>query len=96
MNETQESELPAYMRDPRYGPRGEKLLKACQELAKQSAPEPFFLSVRKAGEIISLDYQDAAKFLKCFCLQGYLICAERGRGTRASTYFFCDSGPGKK
>ena len=86
---SQPCDLPPQMRDHRYGPKGERLLTICCQLARHHAPAPFFLSARQAGELISLDYSDAAKFLKVFCLNGFIRCVEQGTRSRAASYILC-------
>lgn len=47
-----------------YGPMALHLIKVCSALQRLNTSEPFFLSVRKAGELINVHFTDAAKILK--------------------------------
>ena len=82
--------VPLWMSTHRFGDRGNQLLSVCSTLAEHHAPGPFFLSARQAGELINLDFSDTAKLLKRFVISGYLVVAEQGTRTRATSYFLCN------
>lgn len=82
--------VPLWMSTHRFGERGNQLLSVCSTLAEHHAPGPFFLSARQAGELINLDFSDTAKLLKRFVISGYLVVAEEGTRTRATSYFLCN------
>ena len=82
--------VPLWMSTHRFGERGNQLLSVCSTLAEHHAPGPFFLSARQAGELINLDFSDTAKLLKRFVISGYLVVAEQGTRTRATSYFLCN------
>ncbi len=79
--------VPTWMSTHRFGERGNQLLSVCSTLAEHHTPGPFFLSARQAGELINLDFSDTAKLLKRFVISGYLVVAEEGTRTRATSYF---------
>lgn len=81
-----QTELPEWMASQCYGPKGEALLKICCALAKFHAPHPFFLSARKAGELIGLHFTDCSSLLRALASRGYLECLDKGTRYKAATY----------
>ena len=69
-----------------YGIKAIKLMRQCIGLQLHSAPDPFFLSSRIAGEALAMDYSDAAKLLSRFVKDGYLMLIKKGEGSKASRY----------
>jgi hypothetical protein len=79
-------ELPGFMRNHRYGDKGNKLLGICCSLAKDRAPQPFYLSSRVAEQLTGIDQSDCAKFFNAFRKDGYLIRVREGTRGRAAYY----------
>ena len=69
-----------------YGNEAMHLMQICIALANHHAPEPFFLSCRKAGELIEMDHRDAAKLLRIFTSEGWLSLVAQHTPIRASRY----------
>ena len=62
------------------------LAAVCRELARRSAPEPFFLSHRNAGSLIGCDWRTAGKRLSLLCAVGLIEVAQNHTTTRATRY----------
>ena len=70
-----------------FGTRGIELFRICLTLQiHEGSDRPFFLSSRKAAELIGCHYTDAAKFMSCFVSEGWLILVTKGAGFKASRY----------
>ena len=69
-----------------YGPMALHLIKVCSALQRLNTSEPFFLSVRKAGELINVHFTDAAKILKVLVRDKIIEEVSKGSGNKASRY----------
>ena len=75
--------IPA-LRD--YGLKAVHLAQICLSLQAHAGDSPFFLSSRKAGELIGCHFTDAATLLRCFVLEGWLKLVKAGAGKTAARY----------
>ena len=71
-----------------YGAAGQHLVRLCLALQKHHGAEPFFLSVRVAGELLGVHFTDASKILTVLVADGVLSLVSKGAGKRASRYRF--------
>ena len=64
------------------------LASICRELQRAAGDDPFFLSCRKAGELIDSEYQRANRWLRAFEEEGLLEVVHRGvqGGRKANRY----------
>ena len=69
-----------------YGPKAIHLARICLALQSHAGESPFFISSRKAGELIGCHFSDAATLLRCFIYEGWLELVKAGAGSRASRY----------
>jgi len=69
-----------------YGSQAKHLLQICIALARHHAPEPFFLSCRKAAELAGLTHHESAKILGVFVDEGWLIVVTPHTTVRATRY----------
>jgi len=70
-----------------YGSRGIELFRICLTLqVHEGTYRPFFLSSRKAADLIGCHFTDAAKFMSCFVREGWLLLMNKGGGAKASRY----------
>ena len=74
----------AALRD--YGPKAIHLVQICLSLQSRAGNSPFFISSRKAGELIGCHFTDAATLLRCFVDEGWLKLIKAGAGSSASRY----------
>ncbi len=78
--------LPVNCPASEYGPKGLLLFQICVGLQEHEGAKPFFISSRKAGELIGCHASDAAKLLKAFCIDGLIEEVSKGVGKVASRY----------
>lgn len=71
-----------------YQKAGQHLIRICEALQVHSGTEPFFLSSRKAGELIGMHFTDAAKILVALQDDAVLKLISKGAGHKASRYRF--------
>lgn len=71
-----------------YGEKCNYLIRVCQQLQAHAGTEPFFLSVRQAGEILDIHFTDAAKFLSALKGDGVIQLISQGAGNKASRFRF--------
>lgn len=70
-----------------FGEKGIELFRICLTLQIHEGPtRPFFLSSRKAGELIGCHFTAAAKLMSCFVREGWLDLVTKGVGDKASRY----------
>ena len=69
-----------------YGLKGVHLARICLAFQAHAGDSPFFLSSRKAGELIGCHFTDAATLLRCFVDEGWLKLVKAGAGGSASRY----------
>jgi hypothetical protein len=69
-----------------YGSKAIHLARICLALQARAGESPFFISSRKAGELIGCHFSDAATLLRCFVNEGWLVLVKAGAGSRASRY----------
>jgi hypothetical protein len=69
-----------------YGLKAVHLAQICLSLQAHAGDSPFFLSSRKAGELIDCHFTDAATLLRCFVHEGWLKVIKAGAGRQASRY----------
>ena len=69
-----------------YGKKAVHLAQICLSLQAHAGDSPFFLSSRKAGELIGCHFTDAATLLRCFVLEGWLKLVKAGAGKTAARY----------
>jgi hypothetical protein len=69
-----------------YGSKGVHLARICMAFQAHAGDSPFFLSSRKAGELIDCHFTDAATLLRCFVHEGWLKVIKAGAGRQASRY----------
>jgi len=69
-----------------YGSPSLELLKICVALQNHHHPEPFFLSVRQAGNLLGMHFTDASKILQTFVSDKILKVVKKGAGSKASRY----------
>lgn len=84
--------LPPGIESLRYGAAGQHLVRLCLALQKHHGDEPFFLSVRVAGDLLGMHFTDASKMLTVLVADGVLSLVFKGAGKRASRYRFAGSG----
>ena len=81
------SELPEMA--GRYDcPRTHRLIKLCRELQRAAGEGVFFLSCRKAGELVGIDQTSAWKRLRMLETDGVLQATARGTKTKATRYMY--------
>jgi hypothetical protein len=78
--------MPDSIEALRYGDKGNYLVRICRQLQLETPDEPFFLSARKAGELLPVHYTDASKMLGALVYDGVLALVSKGSGTKASRY----------
>jgi hypothetical protein len=79
--------LPSRFANEGLGPKETRLLQICIALqSRESAGCPFFISCRKAGNLIEMDHSTTASLLSSFVIRGYLELVEKGSGKKASRY----------
>jgi hypothetical protein len=69
-----------------YGGVMQKLLQTCMKLQRHSDGKEFFLSARKAGELVGLHFTDASRLLQVLVADEVLILVKKGKGLKASRY----------
>ena len=69
-----------------YGGLMQKLLQTCIKLQRHSSDEPFFLSARKAAELLEIHFTDASRLLQVLVADEVLILVTKGKGLKASRY----------
>lgn len=79
-------EIPASLQNQDYGDHTNDLIKICMALHWHHDPDPFFISARQAGELIRINFTDAAKILKALVRDRILIEVSKGIGRKASRY----------
>lgn len=69
-------------------PKAKLLVSVCRELQRGSGDCPFFLSVRKAGELVGIDPTTASRWFKAFVADRVLRLEEKGAkgGGKASRF----------
>ncbi len=77
---------PEILELTQYGNKAIHLFRICMALQAHHGTDPFFLSCRIAGHHIGCNHTDAAKLLKLFVMEGWLIEIKRGSGLKASRY----------
>ncbi len=75
-----------------YGPKATHLARICLALQSHAGESPFFISSRKAGELIGCHFSDAATLLRCFVNEGWLMLVKPGAGNKASRYKLITNG----
>ena len=80
------SVLPEAVQVLEYGDVGDQLVRICMALQSHSKPEPFFLSARKAAELLGINHTVAAKMLSVLVSDGVLTLVNKGAGLKASRY----------
>lgn len=78
--------LPAINGLDRYGSKGIHLLSICAALQLHQGEQPFFIGIRKAGELIGLHPTSAAALLSAFVTEDWLKLISKGTGRKASRY----------
>lgn len=73
-----------------YGPKAKLLASLCRELQRSSGSNPFFLSNRKAAELIGEGHQTCGRWLRSFVGDGALQEVTKGDNEtkRASRYLY--------
>jgi hypothetical protein len=71
-----------------YGTAGNQLVRVCEALQCHHGDEPFFISVRQAGDVLGIHFSDASKVLGALVADGVLTLVTRGAGNKASRYRF--------
>ncbi|MFD2379320.1 hypothetical protein ACFSTJ_20090 [Ottowia pentelensis] len=71
-----------------YGETEERLIRVCIRLQQYAGNAPFFLSARKAGDLIGLHFTNASAMLCGLVADGVLELVERGKRPKASSYRF--------
>lgn len=79
-------ELSEHIEKLGYGESALRLIKICKALQIYHENEPFFISVRKAGELIDEHFTDAAKILNALVCDEILELVTKGTGNKASRY----------
>jgi hypothetical protein len=70
-------------------PKMQLLVLFCEELQRHAGDEPFFLSCRKAGELLKVDHMTANRWLFYLVAKDVLTVVEKGRlPKRATSYLF--------
>jgi len=80
-------DLPEIVQD--YDRKEARLLVAvCRELQRRANRKPFYLSCRTAGDLVDIDHQTAARWLRMFVVDGILKETSKGsiKGHKASEY----------
>lgn len=77
---------PASIMGLGYGAKSNLLVRICKHLQRHAGAEPFFVSARQAGELIDMDFSDAAKVLQALVADRVLELVKRGSGKQASRY----------
>jgi hypothetical protein len=80
--------LPKGIEALAYGPRCNRLVRLCIALQTHHGVDPFFISVRQAGERIGVHYTEASKMLSALQMDGVLSLVSKGSGNKASRYTF--------
>ena len=78
--------VPATIGCEEFGDKAVHLMQICIALQAYHGAEPFFLSCRKAGELIGLHFTDASKLLVLFVSHGWLRLIKAGDKRTASRY----------
>lgn len=82
------SPLPARILALGYGPAGNQLVRICAALQVHHRDQPFFISVRKAGELLGVNFTYAAKMLAALVSDGVLKLIVNATAKSASRYRF--------
>jgi hypothetical protein len=69
-----------------YGGQAVLLMQICSALNNHHSPEPFYISCRVAGKHIGCNHTHAAKLLKLFVSEGWLVVVHHGTGKKATRY----------
>ena len=80
--------LPAGIVGLGYGTSCNQLVRVCAALQAHQGDEPFFISARKAGEVLGIHFADASKMLAALVHDGVLKLVTKGVGKVASRYRF--------
>ena len=56
-----------------------RLVVICRELQRARGEGPFYLSCRKAGQLIGVDHDTASRWLRVLVVDGILVPAWKGR-----------------
>jgi hypothetical protein len=80
--------LPSGIEDLKYGGLGQQLIRICCALQSHQGDDPFFLSARKAGELLGIHFTDASKILSAMVGDSVLTLVSKGVGKSASRYRF--------
>jgi hypothetical protein len=67
-------------------PEVQLLLRVCYQLQQGMGEQPFFLAVRKAGQIIGLSHTEAGKYLEMFVEDGRLDIVEQYTTRKANRF----------
>ena len=64
------------------------LVGICRELQRRAGEQPFFLGCRTAAELLKVEHNTAARWLRLLVLDGIIQTAEPGtiKGHRATSY----------
>lgn len=84
----QDASLPDGIQKLGYGGRGIYLVRVCMALQAHHNADPFFVSVRQAGELLGVHYTEAAKMLSVLVADEVLSLLSKGSGNVASRYRF--------
>lgn len=69
-----------------YGKAANRLIRICKALQRHEGEKPFFISARKAGELIQTDPTDTSRIMKALVADGVLELVSKGAGKVASRY----------
>jgi hypothetical protein len=84
-----EAPLPIGIEALCYGRAGNRLVRVCAALqAHEGETRPFFLSARKAGEVLGVHFVEASKMMAALVGDGVLKLVSQGAGRVASRYRF--------
>ena len=81
-----EATLPHALAESYDSPSTHRLLKLCRELQRLTGDQPFFLSCRSAGKLLSIDHDGASKLLGMLVSDGVLLQAKKGTMRTATRY----------
>lgn len=71
-------------------PKTQLLLRICWQLQQSQGSQPFYLSLRTAGELVGLSHTESGKRLEMFMEDGLLAIALAHTNIRATRYRFLD------
>jgi len=80
--------LPAGIAALGYGPICHRLIRVCRALQAHHGDDPFFISARQAGDVLSVHFTDASKMLAALVADRVLTLVSKGSGKVASRYRF--------